>query len=252
MTGARRPGVVPALRVDELSAGWGRRDLLVGLGLRVDRGERVAVLGPNGAGKTTLFDALSGRLRIRSGRVSLGRDDVTSAPLHRRALLGLGYVPQEPGAFADLSVRDNLRAALAAPAGRRRRRPPEAVDEALERWGLTPLADRRAAALSGGERRRLEVARALLLEPSLLLLDEPFAGLDPAGRRALREGLAVLPAAVAMMVTDHAADDVLALCDRVVLLVDGRVAFDGPRTRFGSGDPAWKRYFDDQGSQDPR
>lgn len=248
MSAGIRSGATSALRVDGLCAGWGRRDLLNGLDLRVDRGERVAVLGPNGAGKTTLFDALAGRLRSRAGRVWLGRDDVTAAPLHRRAVLGLGYVPQEPSAFVDLSVRDNLLAALAAPAARRRRPGIEAVDVALDRWGLAELADRRAAALSGGERRRLEVARSLLLEPSLLLLDEPFAGLDPAGRRALRDGLAALPRSLAMMVTDHAADDVLALCGRVVLLVDGGVAYDGPTDRFGSGDPAWRRYFGDEGS----
>ena len=247
MSVVQRLGAMPALRVDGLAAGWGRRDLLTGLDLRVARGERVAVLGPNGAGKTTLFDALAGRLRTRAGRVALGRDDVTSAPLHRRALLGLGYVPQEPSAFADLTVRDNLLAALAAPAARRSRPGPGAIDAALARWGLDELAGRPAAGLSGGERRRLEVARALLLEPSLLLLDEPFAGLDPAGRRTLRQGLSVLPASVALMVTDHAADDVLALCDRVVLLVDGEVAFDGPICRFRSGDPAWRRYFGDQG-----
>ena len=248
MSVVRRLGAMPALRTEALRAGWGRRDLLAGLDLRVVRGERVAVLGPNGAGKTTLFDALAGRLRVRAGRVWLGRDEVTGAPLHRRAVLGLGYVPQEPSAFADLTVRDNLLAALASPAAKRRRPSTEAVDVALERWGLSELRDRRAVALSGGERRRLEVARALLLEPSVLLLDEPFAGLDPVGRQALRAGLAALPASLAMLVTDHAADDVLALCDRVVLLVDGRVAFDGPTDRFGSGDPAWRRYFGHEGS----
>jgi len=241
----RRLGAMPALRVDGLTAGWGRRDLLRDLDLRVGRGERVAVLGPNGAGKTTLFDALAGRLRARAGRVGLGRDDVTRLPLHRRALLGLGYVPQEPSAFADLTVRDNLRAAAASPVSRRSPPARGAGEEARERWGLAELADRKAAALSGGERRRLEVARALLVRPSLLLLDEPFAGLDPAGRSALRRGLSILPAGVALMVTDHAADDVLALCERVVLLVDGEVAFDGPTSRFGAGEPAWRRYFGD-------
>ena len=248
MSVVRRLGAMPALRVDGLCAGWGRRDLLRGLDLRVARGERLAVLGPNGAGKTTLFDALSGRLRVRGGTVALGRQEVTRLPLHRRALLGLGYVPQEASAFADLSVRDNLVAALASPAGRRSPRRAGAVAEALERWGLEELADRQAAALSGGERRRLEVARALLVQPSVLLLDEPFAGLDPVGRTALRRGLSILPAAVALMVTDHAADDVLALCHRVVLLIDGAVAFDGPTSRFGAGDPAWRRYFGDPGS----
>jgi lipopolysaccharide export system ATP-binding protein len=248
VSGVRRLRALPALRAEGLSAGWGRRALLDGLAIQAGPGERVAVLGPNGAGKTTLFDALSGRLAIRSGRVLLGREDVTRLPLHRRALLGLGYVPQEPSAFVDLSVRDNLRAAAAAPAVRGPRPDGAAIEAALRRWGLDGLADRRAAALSGGERRRLEVARALLPGPSVLLLDEPFAGLDPRGRQALRAGLEALPAAVALLVTDHSASDVLALCDRVVLLVDGQVAFDGPVRDFRPGESGWRRYFGDEGA----
>ena len=241
--GVRRLRAMPALRVDGLVAGWGAAAVIGGLDLRVEPGERVAVLGPNGAGKTTLFDAIAGRLTPSTGAVTLGRDDVTRLPLHRRARKGLGYVPQDPSVFADLSVRGNLVAAARSPAGRRFSPTTKDIDEALERWSLSGLADRRAGVLSGGERRRLEVARALLVRPTLLLLDEPFAGLDPTGRRALIEGLEARPAKVALLVTDHAADDVLTLCDRVVLLVDGSVAWDGPRSGFQATDPAWRRYF---------
>lgn len=247
MSRLQRSSSLPALRADGLRAGWGRADLLRGMDLRVAPGERLAVLGPNGAGKTTLFDALGGRLPLRAGRVFLGCEDVTRAPLHRRALLGLGYVPQEPSAFLDLSVRDNLAVAARSPAAGGSRLAPDAVERAMHTWSLSALADRPAGALSGGERRRLEVARTLLIGPTLLMLDEPFAGLDPAGRRTLRAGLLGLPPEVALVVTDHAADDVLALCDRVLLLVDGKLAFDGPTASFGAGDPAWRRYFGQDG-----
>jgi len=230
-----------ALQVRGLCAGWGGSDLLRGLDLDLATGERVAVLGPNGAGKTTLFDAISGRLRPSAGAVRLGGADMTGWPLHRRARAGLAYVPQEPTALVGLSVRQNLEVAVAAPAARGAAS--RDVAPALKAWGLQALADREAAALSGGERRRMEVARALLLRPAVLLLDEPFAGLDPEGRAALARGLKELPAGVAMLVTDHAADDVLGSCDRVVVLVDGAVSFDGPVSSFEPTTAAWRRYF---------
>jgi len=232
----------PLLRAVDLVAGWGRRPVLNGVGLSIRAGERVGLLGPNGAGKTTLFDALSGRLRPRSGRVLLEGEDVTGTAPHVLARRGLGYVPQTPSVFVDLTVRENLAAALDAPAARRSR-PPGAVDEALAGWALKDVADRRAAVLSGGERRRLEVARTLLLEPRVLLLDEPFAGLDPGGRRALREGLKTLPRGTALVLTDHAADDVLASCDRVAVLIDGAVVSDGAAREFEPTDPQHRRYF---------
>ncbi|MCP4869980.1 MAG: ATP-binding cassette domain-containing protein [Proteobacteria bacterium] len=237
----RRLRTAPALRIQGLTAGWGRVDLLDGLDLCVQPGERTAVLGPNGAGKTTLFDAIAGRLRPRRGSIELGRHRVEQLRLHRRARLGLAYVPQEPSVFGDLTVRQNLLAAVRAPAARNAH--PRDVDHALKQWSLEAVADRPAGVLSGGERRRVETARALLLQPSLLLLDEPFAGLDPSGRAALADGLSQLPPKVALLVTDHAADDVLALCDRVVLLLDGAVAYDGPVSGFSPELPAWRRYF---------
>jgi lipopolysaccharide export system ATP-binding protein len=233
----------PALHAHELVAGWAKTPLLRGLNLRIAPGERVAVLGPNGAGKTTLFDTLSGRLRPRSGTVALAGRDISVLPLHRRARLGLGYVPQEPTVFGDLSVRENLQAAVDSPAGRRTQTDPDRLERGLTRFALGGLQDRRASVLSGGERRRVEVLRALLCRPVVLLLDEPFAGLDPKGRAALSRGLAELPAKTALVVTDHAADDVLDLCQRVVLLIDGGVVFDGPRADFDVGHPAHRRYF---------
>ncbi|MEE2828613.1 MAG: ATP-binding cassette domain-containing protein [Myxococcota bacterium] len=229
------------LRARNLSAGWGPRPVLRDLSVDVARGERIAVLGPNGAGKSTLFDALAGRLALSAGGIAFGGTDVGRLPLYRRARLGLAYVPQEPSAFPTLSVVDNLRAALRAPAARGARG--VELDRVLEAWGLRSVSDRRAEVLSGGERRRLEVARALLLQPKMLLLDEPFSGLDPVGRKALLAGLAGIAPQTAVLVSDHAADDVLLFADRVLLLLDGALAFDGPRKAFSPDLPAYRRYF---------
>ena len=234
--------------MDGLRAGWGSQVVLRDFDLSIAPGEQVAVIGPNGAGKTTLFDAVAGRLRPLSGRVQLAGVTLGALPLHERALLGLGYVPQEPCVFPDLSVLDNLVAALLSPAGARAGLPGrgEALDAAtnsLQHWSLSELAARPAAVLSGGERRRLEVARALLLRPRVLLLDEPFTGLDPGARRALRDGLASAGPATTLVVTDHSAEDVLMACSRVVVLLDGKIVFDGPSRDFQPGAPGYKRYF---------
>jgi len=235
-----------AIRASGIVAGWGGRPLLRSVDLSVDAGERVAVLGPNGAGKTTLFDVLAGRLPPMSGSVHLGSQNLNRMRLHQRARLGLGYVPQEPTVFGALTVRANLQSALSAPA----RRPSssettdrEMIDAMVHRFSLTEQLDQVANTLSGGERRRTEVARTLLLRPSVLLLDEPFAGLDPRGRVALRRGLGRLPSRTALIVTDHAAEDLLELCERVVLLIGGAVVFDGPRSDFSPESDAWRRYF---------
>ena len=236
--------MTPTIEARGLVGGWGRQALLRGLDLRASPGERIAVLGPNGAGKTTFFDVLAGRLRPRAGQVLLGGADVTRLPLHLRARQGLGYVPQTPSVFPTLSVRRNLEAALSSPA---RRAGPgderEELERLVRRFGLSEVLDRAAGALSGGERRRVEVARALACRPTALLLDEPFAGLDPAGRLALRRGLEDMPPRMTLLVTDHAADDLLSLCERVVLIVDGALVFDGPRVDFTPQHPSWARYF---------
>ena len=231
------------LRADNLAKAYKGRQIIRDVSLNISSGEIVGLLGPNGAGKTTLFDVLSGRLRPRGGSVTLAGEDVSHLPLHRRARLGLGYVPQTPTVFPDLTVWENLLAALESPA--RRGAPPdlEQAERGLTRFGLVAVRDRKAGVLSGGERRRVEVLRALLCRPVALLLDEPFAGLDPAGRKALTTGLASLPPRTALVVTDHAADDVLALCNRVLLLIDGAVVFDGPVTDFDPSDPRYRRYF---------
>lgn len=209
----------PTLRAEGLRVVLGGQEILRGVSLGLEGGAVLGVLGPSGAGKTTLFRALVGELVPDAGRVWLSARDVTSEPLWRRARAGLGYVPQTPSVLFDLSVAANIRTFERA--ARVARRP---VAERAETLDLAGRLDVRAADLSGGERRRLELLRALIAEPKVLVCDEPLSGLDPAHaalvgevlRRAAERGTAVV-------VADHRVREALPWCHRALLLVDGRV-----------------------------
>lgn len=216
-----------------LTRRYGRRQVVKGVDLSLSRGEIVALLGPNGAGKTTSFYMMVGFVRPHSGTIMLDGQDVTGWPMHRRAHQGLGYLAQEPSAFRRMSVIDNLLAILEfqdlKPEDRRQR-----AEALLEEFGLSSLAQSRADTLSGGERRRLEIARSLTTDPSYILLDEPFTGVDPKSIREIqllirdlreRRGLGVL-------LTDHSVRETLAIADRVALMFDGMVRFDGTPEEF--------------------
>lgn len=231
------------LRARGLTKRYGRRKVVDGVDLDLRRGEIVALLGPNGAGKTTSFYMIVGFVRPNGGRIELAGRDVTGWPMHRRARLGLGYLAQEPSAFRRMTVIDNLLAILEfqAIAVAEQRERAEAL---LEEFHLAHLAHARADTLSGGERRRLEIARSLTIDPDFLLLDEPFTGVDPKSIREIqtiihqlreRRGLGVL-------LTDHSVRETLAIADRVVLMFDGRVRFDGTPEAFAA-DPDVRTYY---------
>jgi len=206
--------------------------------------EIVGLLGPNGAGKTTSFYMIAGLIPAEEGNVRLLGKDISKLPMHRRARLGLGYLPQEESVFRKLSVRDNLIAILETRPGLSRKDQKARADELLERFHITKLAKSQAITLSGGEKRRLAIARSLCSDPKVLMLDEPFAGIDPIAVediqrivRDLREkdGLAIL-------ITDHSVRETLSITDRAFLIHDGRVILEGPSDELVD-DPIARKYY---------
>jgi lipopolysaccharide export system ATP-binding protein len=217
----------PLLRTEKLVKEYRQRRVVNGVSLTVSAGEIVGLLGPNGAGKTTTFNIVVGIVRPESGSVRLADREVTRLPMHRRARLGVGYLTQEPSIFRKLTVEQNILAILETcklDAGERTVRLKYLLDE----LDLAPLAANKAYTLSGGEKRRLEITRALVTSPKLLLLDEPFSGIDPIAvyevqkiiRRLKERGLGIL-------ITDHNVRETLKLVDRAYLIHKGEVVYDG-------------------------
>jgi lipopolysaccharide export system ATP-binding protein len=212
-----------------LSRRFGARLVVDGVSLEVRAGEIVGLFGPNGAGKTTVFRMLAGELTADHGTVLLGGQDVRGRGLAARARQGLGYLAQDPTVFRALGVRDNVLAYLEARGGLSRAQRGRRADDLLRQVGLESVACSRAGTLSGGERRRLEVARTMALEPCVLLCDEPFTGVDPIAASELGALLARLAtsAGVGILLCDHAVEVALAICDRVYVMLEGRVRAEG-------------------------
>jgi lipopolysaccharide export system ATP-binding protein len=195
--------------------------------LQVDRGEVVGLLGPNGAGKTTCFYSVMGLVKPDSGRILLDGADITGLPMYRRAILGLGYLPQETSIFRGLTVAQNIMAVLEVAEPDRRIRA-ERLEKLLGEFHITHLRDAPAMALSGGERRRCEIARALAAEPSIMLLDEPFAGIDPISISDIRDLVIELKKRdIGVLITDHNVRETLDIVDRACIIYDGQVLFAG-------------------------
>jgi lipopolysaccharide export system ATP-binding protein len=213
------------LEVQGLTKQLGGRVVVDQVSLRVARGEVVGLLGPNGAGKTTVFQLIMGIIPARSGRVLLGERSLDGLPTHQRARLGLGYLPQQASVFAGLTVADNLRSVVQLSGVGDR---PD-WQELLRAFGLHPLRHRRAGTLSGGERRRLELARLLARSFSVVLLDEPFKGLDPLATADLIQAIHRLSSeeGVGVLLTDHAVEQTLSTCHRAYIMIDGRVVVSG-------------------------
>lgn len=215
------------LAVASIGKRYGARIVLADVSLTVRRGEVVGLLGPNGAGKTTCFYSIMGLSQPDQGRILLDGQDITRLPMYRRAILGLGYLPQETSIFRGLSVAENIMAVLeiAEPDKRRRR---ERLDQLLDEFHIARLRDAPAMALSGGERRRCEIARALAANPSIMLLDEPFAGIDPISINDIRELVLQLKTrGIGVLITDHNVRETLGIVDRACIIYDGRVLFEG-------------------------
>jgi lipopolysaccharide export system ATP-binding protein len=231
------------LRGESLSHSYGEREVLSGVSIGALAGEIVGLIGPNGAGKSTCFRLLSGLLEARAGRVLFGDRDVTRLPLEARARLGLGYLPQEPSVFRGLSVTANVEVALEA-AGVPKSERADRARAILDDFGLLPLARERGDRLSGGERRKVEIARLWGTSPRVLVLDEPFTGLDPLASAGLRGVLRKLAGrGLAVLLTDHHVAEALPACDRAVLLVEGRIVVEGPAEDIAADQRAREAYL---------
>jgi lipopolysaccharide export system ATP-binding protein len=222
------PGTsVRGLEVRSIAKSYDRRAVLHDVSLHVERGEVVGLLGPNGAGKTTSFYSVMGLVRPDAGRIYLDGRDITQLPMYRRAILGLGYLPQETSIFRGLTVEQNIMSVLEVDEPDHNARV-EKLERLLGEFGLTHLRDSPAMALSGGERRRCEIARSLAAEPSIMLLDEPFAGIDPISIADIRELVCELKKRdIGVLITDHNVRETLDIVDRACIIYDGQVLFEG-------------------------
>ncbi|MET4102917.1 lipopolysaccharide export system ATP-binding protein [Roseovarius sp. MBR-78] len=215
------------LRVEKLRKSYSKKLVIRDVSLSLDQGEVVALLGPNGSGKTTTFYAIAGLIHTEGGHIYIDERDVTSLPMYRRAKLGIGYLPQEMSIFRGLSAEDNIMAILeiSEPSRARRR---ERLEQLLSEFSIEHLRRAPALALSGGERRRVEIARCLAANPRYLLLDEPFAGVDPISVGDIRHLVADLKKrGIGVLITDHNVRETLEIVDRAYILHDGRVLMSG-------------------------
>jgi lipopolysaccharide export system ATP-binding protein len=229
LTAELPPPDVPTrgLAVISIAKSYDKRVVLSDVSVSVGRGEVVGLLGPNGAGKTTCFYSVMGLVKPDAGRIMLDGEDVTRLPMYRRAILGLGYLPQETSIFRGLTVEKNIAAVLELAEPDRATRAAR-LEQLLGEFGLTRLRDAPAMALSGGERRRAEIARALAANPSIMLLDEPFAGIDPISIADIRDLVKDLKTRdIGVLITDHNVRETLDIVDRAYIIYGGRVLFAG-------------------------
>jgi len=233
---------VPALEATAVVSGYSRVDVLHEISVNVPDGDIVGLLGPNGAGKTTVFYMITGLIKPDRGRIELDGHDVTRLPMYQRARLGIGYLPQEASIFRGLNVEENIRAVLEVTEPNRRKRQAD-LNSLLAEFGLTKLRKSPSIALSGGERRRCEIARALATRPNYMLLDEPFAGIDPIAVGDIKALVRHLTSrGIGVLITDHNVRETLALTDRAYIIYSGEVLREG-RAADIVNDPEVRRLY---------
>ena len=229
----------------KIGKSFGDRKVVKDVSVFLRRGEVVGLLGPNGAGKTTCFYMITGLVRVDQGQILLDGQDVTTLPMYQRARLGVGYLPQEPSIFRGLTVEQNVMAIVELSEQSRSKRR-EIVDGLLAELQVEHLRDAPANALSGGERRRVEIARALATRPSFMLLDEPFAGIDPLAINDIRELILFLrERGLGILITDHNVRETLQIVDRASIMFDGEVLFEGTPDAIRSSQIVRERYLGD-------
>jgi lipopolysaccharide export system ATP-binding protein len=228
----------------DLAKAYRGRRVVDGVGFRVSAGEVVGLLGPNGAGKTTSFSMVVGLVQPLSGSVTLDGKQMAGLPMHLRARSGLGYLPQEPSIFRKLTVRENLLAVLELKKTLSRAQREHRAAELIAEFGLTRVADSLGESLSGGERRRAEIARSLIPEPRFMLFDEPFAGVDPITVGELQNEIRRLRAkGLGILITDHNVRDTLHICDRASIIAGGRIVEEGTPEQLASSQSARAIYL---------
>lgn len=230
------------LKAENLVKTYSRRQVVSGVSIDVNPGEVVGLLGPNGAGKTTTFYMIMGFIKPAAGEVFLGDERLTRLPMYRRARKGIGYLPQESSVFRKLSVEDNVKAVLELQNMSRKQRKLR-LEELLGELDIEHLRKSKAYMLSGGERRRLEITRALAIEPSYMLLDEPFAGIDPIAVEDIQNIIARLTEkGLGILITDHNVRETLSICDRAYIMCEGKILTSGT-SDFLVSDPGARRVY---------
>ncbi|MBA4693153.1 MAG: LPS export ABC transporter ATP-binding protein [Congregibacter sp.] len=232
------------LSAHHLAKAYGGRPVVRDVSLQVSAGEIVGLLGPNGAGKTTCFYMIVGLVEADAGDIQLDGQSLMALPMHRRARAGIGYLPQEASIFRQLSVRDNLLAILETRKELNRKTRQEMAQALLEEFNVGHLADSLGQALSGGERRRVEIARALATEPTVILLDEPFAGVDPISISDIKDIITHLKARdIGVLITDHNVRETLDICERAYIVGEGHVIASGTPPEVLANDKVRETYL---------
>lgn len=228
---------------DTLIKYYGRRKVVKGVSIEVERGEIVGLLGPNGAGKTTTFYMVVGFVKPSGGRVFLDDQDITDAAMYKRAQLGIGYLPQEPSVFRKLTVEDNLKAVLEM-TKKNKKEQREHLESLIDEFGLEKVRKNVGDALSGGERRRTEIARALATDPNFILLDEPFAGIDPIAVEDIQSIVSKLKTKnIGILITDHNVQETLSITDRAYLMFEGNILKAGTAEELAADEMVRKVYL---------
>ena len=240
------PAAVGRLSVHSLFKSFKKRPVVRGISLSLARGEAVGLLGPNGAGKTTVFYMITGLIPVVKGKIEIDGNDITWLPMYRRSRLGIGYLPQEASIFRGLTVEENIRAVLEIVEPDKQAREAK-LDSLLNEFNIERLRKSPSIALSGGERRRVEIARALASEPSYMLLDEPFAGIDPIAIGDIRSLVWHLTArGIGVLITDHNVRETLELIDRAYIIADGEVLTEGTPDEIIANEDVRRVYLGDQ------
>jgi lipopolysaccharide export system ATP-binding protein len=238
---------VSQLKASNLAKAYGGREVVQDVSLHIDSGQVVGLLGPNGAGKTTCFYMIIGIVRADRGTITVDDEDITSLSMHERARRGVGYLPQEASIFRKLTVGDNILAILETRSDLNRNQRRARRDELLEEFHVEHLRDSLGQSLSGGERRRIEIARALATEPSFILLDEPFAGVDPISVIDIKQIINHLRArGIGVLITDHNVRDTLDICEKAYIVGEGHIIAAGSAQEILVNERVRKTYLGDQ------